>query len=120
MTARTISRKTPPVRGWPFLLLCLILTSLTTASVVHAREAPGPRSIECSGYVHGENDGDQSKGDPDKAVQHHNSCHGATALVPARAAAPETIALPRAPTMPRATAAPGHWNPGPGLRPPIA
>lgn len=108
------------MRGWCFLLLGLILTSLTTASIIHAREVPGAASIECSGYVHGEDDGDQSQGDPDKAVQHHSTCHGSTAVIPARDAAPSVVAVPRAPAVPRATVVPGHWNPGPGLRPPIA
>ncbi|HKX78649.1 MAG TPA: hypothetical protein VJM34_09030 [Novosphingobium sp.] len=108
------------MRGWGFLLLCLIMTSLATASIVHAGEIPGFASIECSGHVHTEDDSDQSPGEPDKAVQHHGGCHGAIAVAPARDVVSQSIALPRAMVMPRVATTPGHWNPGPGLRPPIA
>lgn len=111
---------------WSFLLLCMLVVSLTTVATVHANEVPNPTlsanqtSIECSGQVHSEGDGDQSQGDSDKAVPHHHGCHGGASFLPARAAEATAFAIVTESLMTVEEAAPGRWSVGPDLRPPIA
>jgi len=72
------------VRRFWLSLLLLLVSSVTTASLVHAREIPGPVTIECSGTVHQDGDADQTSGDQDKATPHHHgSCHASGAHLPA-------------------------------------
>ena len=47
-------------------LVCLIAGSLTLSATVHAREVPGGATMDCSGYVHSDNDADHSQGDADQ------------------------------------------------------
>lgn len=111
---------------WSFLLLCLLVASLTTVATVHANEVPNPTlsaaqtSIECSGKVHSEGDADQSQGNSDKGVPHHHGCHGAASFLPARAAEATIFAIVTEALMSVEEAAPGRWTVGPDLRPPIA
>ncbi|OYX96368.1 MAG: hypothetical protein B7X90_11795 [Novosphingobium sp. 17-62-19] len=111
---------------WGFLMLCIIVTSLTAAAAVHANEFPNATTIsattlECSGYVHSEGDRDQSQGDADKAVPHHHGgCHGAASLISPRAHVPVLLDLRTEPTGYVDSTALGRWSPGPDLRPPIA
>ncbi|MEH3040378.1 MAG: hypothetical protein PGN21_09990 [Sphingomonas paucimobilis] len=66
------------------LFLVLIASSLVMTATIHAREIPGPVTLECSGAVHSEGDADQSQGDADKAIPHHHgTCHGSSLDVPA-------------------------------------
>jgi len=105
---------------WGFILLWMIVASLTAASVVHANETAPSSIIECSGYVHSDGDADQSQGDADKAIPHHHgSCHGAASLLP-RAIVPILFDIKAAPKSAAMSKALGRWTPGPDLRPPIA
>ncbi|MEG3175460.1 hypothetical protein U1872_04400 [Sphingomonas sp. RB3P16] len=71
------------------LVLVMIASSLMISATVHARELPGPVSIECSGTVHSDGDTDQSPGDSDTAISHHHgTCHGASLDVPATGTLP--------------------------------
>jgi hypothetical protein len=66
------------------LFLVLIASSLVMTATVHARELPGPMTIECSSTIHHDGDADQSQGDSDKTVPHHHgTCHGQAMQVPA-------------------------------------
>ncbi|TVV74353.1 hypothetical protein [Sphingomonas solaris] len=76
------------------LLLVMIASSLVVTATVHAREIPGPVTIECSGAVHSDGDADQSQGDADKAMPHHHgTCHGQSLNVPAT---DEVVSMARA------------------------
>ncbi len=106
------------------LMLCLLVTSLMVSSVVYAGEFTSAASIDCSGFVHsdadGDTDADQSQGDPDRAAQHHGTCHYAPATLVAPHFAVSAI-MPRASPLPFGNeAGVVRRNPGPGLRPPIA
>ncbi|WP_294322324.1 hypothetical protein [uncultured Sphingomonas sp.] len=66
------------------LFLMLMVSSLVMTAAIHAREIPGPVTIECSGAVHNEGDADQSQGDMDQALPHHHgTCHGSSLDLPA-------------------------------------
>jgi len=106
---------------WPLMMLCFIFAALTAQAVVHAAERPGAAAIECSGYTHSDNDGDQSPGDADtKAPHHHGACHATSAVIADRTATPVKTAPVRSlvdrSTSPRLA----RWTSAPALRPPIA
>jgi hypothetical protein len=104
-----------------FLILFLVLTSLTTAATVHAREFQGSANVECSGYVHSQDDADQTPGDGDKATpHHHSSCHGGPAFIPAKNNALTLLIALTAPFPIPADSMLDRWSSGPDLRPPIA
>lgn len=72
------------LRGLWYFLLVMTASSLVMTATVHAREIPGPITLECSGTVHSAGDADQSPGDADKAIPHHHgTCHGQSLDVPA-------------------------------------
>lgn len=109
-----------PMLRHGLLFLCLLVTSLVTATTIHAREWPGVSSIECSGTLHSDGDADQSPGDADQAAPHHHgSCHGAS-FVPARFVQPMDLLATGNGHGPASSAALGRWTRGPDLRPPIA
>lgn len=102
------------------LLLCLLVTSLMTATVVHAQEFAGAAPLECSGEVHSQQDEKPSSGDAEKAVAHHHGCHsvssfldGGTPATGLLARAVNVFALPKADALVSLPV-------GPDLRPPIA
>jgi len=103
------------------LWLVVIASSLMMTATVHARETPGPVTIECSGAVHSDGDADQSQGDADKAMPHHHgTCHGQSLNVPATGL---LSAVPRAGDMqlfPAPDAATASHLVDPALRPPAA
>jgi len=109
------------LRGlWSFLLV-MIVSSLVMTGTVHAREIPGPITLECSGTMHSDGDADQSPGDADKAMPHHHgTCHGQSLDVPATDALSSSriadslhpFAKPDSPTASRLV--------DPALRPPAA
>ncbi|RVT95046.1 hypothetical protein EOD43_04150 [Sphingomonas crocodyli] len=103
------------------LVLALLASSLVMTATVHAREIPGPVTVECSGAVHSEGDADQSQGDSDKAIPHHHgSCHGQAMNLPAT----EAISLAHYDRDMRLRSAADLGIPSspvePGLRPPAA
>ena len=121
MTARLGSAIARGMFRHGLFLLCMILTSLTAVTTLHAREFPGAVSVDCSGYVHSEGDTDQTRGDAEKAMPHHHgSCHGAAAFMPARSGAPVPFVALALPAFHSSEAALYRWSPSPGLRPPIA
>lgn len=106
---------------WTILLVALLMTSLTAAATVHAREQAGAISMECSGYVHSDGDADQSQGDSDQAMPHHHgSCHGAASLLPVRLVAVDLVASCGARLTFGDASTLGRWSPGPDRPPPIA
>ncbi len=107
-------------RVWS-LLLVLIASSLVMTATVHAREVPGPVTIECSGTVHQDGDADQSSGDADQGMPHHHgTCHGQS--LDLAAAGPLAMLLRAAALRPfagRDDAGPSRLV-DPALRPPAA
>jgi hypothetical protein len=106
-----------------FLLLAVLVASLVTSALVHAREIPGDHVlIECSGYS--EQDDSRTPADPagsDKAIaQHHGNCHSAAAYVPAQALGSDEPMAQALRPIAHAPDTLGRWSPGPDLRPPIA
>ncbi|QEH81791.1 hypothetical protein EIK56_09635 [Sphingomonas sp. C8-2] len=105
-----------------FLIICLMMASLVTTTIVHARELPGVVTLECSGTVRAEPEESSkpSPGDSDKAAFEHHGCHNASSMMLGSAPADEMVMRPQraypflqvAALLPRDT--------GPGLRPPIA
>lgn len=109
------------LRGFWSLLLVMIASSLVMTATVHAREIPGPVTIECSGTVHSDGDGDQSPGDADKAMPHHHgSCHGQTLDVPATGALSSSTHADRLRPFPAPASATASHLVDPALRPPAA
>ena len=106
--------------GKSLVLICLLMASIFTSAVVHAREVPNAAALECSGEVHTDGDSDQSRGDSDNAMPHHHSCHGTAAFVPATAESIHGVALSAERAVALAHAPPMRWSVGPVLRPPIA
>lgn len=111
--------------GWMIrqglFLLCMLIASLTTASVTHAQEFSGNAMIECSGYVHSTGDADQSNGDSDKATPHHHgACHGSGVFMPALADAPAQNLVLSAAILPHTEVELIGSNVDPALRPPNA
>lgn len=83
MTRRRPSARPGAVNRILRLFLVWIASSLVMTATIHAREIPGPVTIECSGAVHSEGDADQSQGDADKAIPHHHgTCHASSLDVP--------------------------------------
>lgn len=105
--------------GKGFVLICLLMASIFASAVVHAREVPNLPTLECSGEIHTDADGDQSRGDSDNGMPHHHSCHGAAAFIPATTQGVYEIALSAAQPAILASAPPDRWSLGPALRPPI-
>lgn len=103
------------------LLLVMIASSLVMTATVHAREVPGPVTIECSGTVHSDGDADQSQGDADKAMPHHHgTCHGQSLNIPATdEAASVTLATGLVPFAATDSPMASHLV-DPALRPPTA
>jgi len=103
-----------------FFLLCLLVTSLMTATVLHAQEFAGQPQLECSGEVHAQQNGQPSSGDAEKAMTQHHGCHSVSSFLNAAHAAQQ---MPMPATniyvLPRADAL-VSLRVGPGLRPPIA
>ena len=121
MTARLGSAIARGMFRRGLFLLCMLLTSLTAVATLHAREFPGAVSVDCSGYMHGESDPDQTPADAEKALPHHHgSCHGAVAFIPIRNSAPMSFVARTQPAFHSPAAALYRWSPCPGLRPPIA
>lgn len=122
MTRRAGSaRKRGAVHRLWSLLLVLIASSLVVTATVHAREFPGPVTLECTGFVHMEGDADQSQGDLEKAIPHHHgTCHGAAMSVPSpstlKTASLDDALRPIAPAGDRLTST----GADPALRPPTA
>jgi len=107
-------------RLWP-LLLVMITSSLVMAATVHAREMPGPVTIECSGTVHRDGDADQSQGDADKAMPHHHgTCHGQSLNLPAGDMLPATARVDSLRPLPAPDSATASHPVDPALRPPAA
>lgn len=109
--------------GWMIrqglFLLCMLIASLTTASVTHAQEFTGNATIECSGYVHSAGDADQSDGDSDKATPHHHgACHGGGLFMPALGNALAHQHVLSGGILPQAEDALIGTDVDPGLRPP--
>ncbi|KPL69853.1 hypothetical protein SZ64_00100 [Erythrobacter sp. SG61-1L] len=104
-----------------FLVICLMMASLVTTTVVHARELPGVVMLECCGTVRAESNESSkpSSGDSDKAAFEHHGCHGASSLMLGNAPADEMVVrLQRAyPFLQVAALLPRESTPG--LRPPI-
>lgn len=106
---------------WALLIACMLLTSLTASTAIHARELSGAIGVDCAGYVHSQGDRDESPGDADNMVQHHHaSCHGMAAVLPGKAVSTDAVMLPMARPTQLRTAALGRWISGPDLKPPIA
>ncbi|NKI98586.1 hypothetical protein [Novosphingobium sp. SG707] len=100
-------------------LLCMLIASLTTASVTHAQEFAGNAVIECSGYVHSAGDADQSDGDADKAAPHHHrACHGSGVFLAGGAHGFASAYRLAAAVVPQAEAELTGKSIGPALRPP--
>lgn len=107
-------------RFWS-LLLVMIASSLVMTATVHAREIPGPVTIECSGTVHSDGDTDQSQGDADKAMPHHHgTCHGQSLDVPATDAMPSMSHLGDMRPSPAPVSVFASHLVDPALRPPAA
>lgn len=106
--------------GRNVLLICMLMAAIFTSAVVHAREVPNLPTLECSGEVHTDGESDQSRGDTDKGVPHHHSCHGTAVFVPAASDSPDARAVVVAELASFRSAPPSRWSAGPGLRPPIA
>jgi len=103
------------------LLLVIIASSLVMTATVHAREIPGPVTIECSGLVHSDGDADQSQGDADKAIPHHHgTCHGQSLDAPATDAMPSMSHSGDMPPFPAPVSAFASNLVDPALRPPAA
>lgn len=122
MTLGRISTRRPAMlrRLWSFLLV-MIASSLVMTATVHAREIPGPVTIECSGTVHSDGDADQSQGDADKAVPHHHAtCHGQTLDVPASDTLPSIARVGGLRPFPTPASAIASHVVDPALRPPAA
>ncbi|TPG47156.1 hypothetical protein EAH76_22370 [Sphingomonas glacialis] len=103
------------------LLLVMIASSLVMSATVHAREIPGPMTIECSGTVHSDDDADQSPGDADNAISHHHgTCHGASLDVPATEALPMLVRADSLRAVSAPDSAPASRAIDPALRPPAA
>lgn len=103
-----------------FLLLCLLVTSLMTATVLHAQEFAGQPQLECSGEMHTQQDGQPSSGDAEKAMTQHHGCHSVSSFLSAAAPAPRMpISATNIYALPRADALTTRPV-GPDLRPPIA
>lgn len=122
MTLGRISTRRPEMlrRLWS-LLLVMIASSLVMTATVHAREIPGPVTIECSGTVHSDGDADQSQGDADKAVPHHHAtCHGQTLDVPASDTLPSIARVGGLRPFPTPASAIASHVVDPALRPPAA
>ena len=102
-----------------FLLIWLVVASLTVTTTVHAQEFPGMVTLECSGAVHTENSEKSSPGDTDPGVMHHHGCHSASHFLPGDHAVSSLLALPTD-DYPTSRFA-GHRvrHAGPDLRPPI-
>lgn len=106
--------------GKGFLLICVLMASIFTSAVVHAREVPNVPALECSGEIHTDGDSDQSRGDSDNGMPHHHSCHGTAAFVPSTAQGVCEFALSTESALAFTSAPPSRWSVGPALRPPIA
>ncbi len=107
-------------RFWS-LLLVMIASSLVMAATVHAREIPGPLTIECSGTVHSDGDGDQSQGDANKAMPHHHgTCHGQSLDVRTTDAQTSIARAEGLRAVPAPERAMGSHLIDPALRPPTA
>jgi len=103
------------------LFLLLIASSLVMTATIHAREIPGPVTIECSGAVHSEGDADQSPGDLDQAMPHHHgTCHGSSLDLPASGALASMTGTDRLQPFPAPTSAFASRLVDPALRPPAA
>lgn len=122
MTLRSVStRRHAMLRRFWSLLLVMIASSMVMAATVHAREIPGPATIECSGAVHSEGDADQSQGDADKAMPHHHgTCHGQTLNVPATDVLPSMTRGDSLRPFPAPASAIASHLVDPALRPPTA
>lgn len=121
MTARLRCAKTASVSRILRLFLILIASSLVMTATIHAREIPGPATIECSGAVHSEGDADQSQGDADKAIPHHHgTCHGSSLDMPASGALTSTTHTDGLRPFPASTTAFLSRPIDPALRPPAA
>lgn len=103
-----------------FLLIWLVVASLTVTTTVHAQEFPGMVTLECSGAVHTENSEKTSPGDTDSGVMHHHGCHSASHFLHGDYASAAVFEL-STDDYPMSRFA-GHRvrHAGPDLRPPIA
>ncbi len=103
------------------LFLILIASSLVVTAAIHAREIPGPVTIECSGTVHSEGDADQSQGDMDQAIPHHHgTCHGSSLDMPASGTLASAMGTDRLLPFPAPASAFASRLVDPALRPPAA
>lgn len=105
-----------------FLIICLMVASLVTTTVVHARELPGVVTLECSGTVRAEPEetSKPSSGDLDKAAFEHHGCHNASSMMLGSVPADEMVVRPPRSYPFSQVAALLPRESGPGLRPPIA
>ncbi len=86
------SRYGQPMFRKGLLIFCLLVTSLMTATVVHAQEFAGTSPLECSGEVHSQQDEQPSSGDAEKGVAHHHGCHSVSSFLSAADSAPDILA----------------------------
>lgn len=102
------------------LLLVLLASSLVVTATVHAREIPGPATIECSGTIHSEGGADRAQGDADKAMPHHHgTCHGQAQTLPTAQTLSTFQSAGLRPLARTGAASPSHPV-DPALRPPTA
>lgn len=119
MTPSNFIAMTMPMLRNGLLWLCLLVMSLVASTTLHAREVAGLTGIECTGTVHAGSE-QPSPDNPDKGMVHHHGCHSASSFLPSEGPSAYNFGLPLklAPAAP--AAALSCWQPGPGLRPPIA
>ncbi|RZF65943.1 hypothetical protein EWE75_02815 [Sphingomonas populi] len=103
------------------LLLVIIASSLVMTATVHAREIPGPATIECNGTVHSDGDADQSQGDADKAMPHHHgTCHSQVLDVPVTDGPSSMARTDTVRPFPTPDSSTASHSVAPALRPPAA
>jgi len=105
-------------RAW-LLLLCLVASSLVTATTLHAQERYSAAEIACGGAEHAEGTAGQGSADDDRsATHHHGTCHGHGLTAPAGTSSISTVPIARETLSGLDTARLARWTIDPALEPP--